>query len=889
MCYVVTGQVSPMSILACLGRDAESIRDMFLTRLEAVSEDIQLKVGILELLSVCVDSQPGLIEIFLNVQTQHGDSARLTVNKPNLKLGRNSCLPVLLKLMEQKRQFGPHCPPELLAACMELVHALWAGLRETPMAVLRKNELFWPSVVEPLKMSLPVAKEGDPVSAQASKVQSKICAFSMRTIALEIFAMSGTSLNANFEKNLKETFTGERLMYWSKTVRQNLEAAGQAEPSESESSHEQSLWDHPGLNLLLAWKNFLITAAKFKVEGTIQMTDSNKAAILHNLLEGVRAQFKVGQLSELKVKLASISSALFFTLLKIWGRELCDKQLTEFFASPRTVSTPAATLGHLTQALNESMGGETLIPSVLIGLLGSASLILQNCGQRLDSLQSLLHDLLPGLCSVFLRSSWTLPALLDNMDKNKDGVADQGSGHLAAQFGVQVKLQITCCCLMVEVLHNSQDLNSALKVLQEQGILSSVLATTEAFFKSRQGISYVYSSLLLLTKIAESEMGASMLVNSNLTSHLCLVLTTCYTREDSFQPRNLLAKAFSTTRPATVSWHTLYCLSLDLFAACLRMLGHAFLEDALNLVGVHQDRMQQSLELARVTLNHHAQSEAESTCNFLMQLCRFQREWNFHLPHVMAKLMSSSMAMIQMYVALLIRPRYLLHLLEHTKAGDANNDSKMLLQIPAHLQHQTSLDDVDQPTRSLVDAQHRILKLVVKALLCVKCFTPVLPEILLDQSVDVSEWEPVLQLSFGTPSLDGDVSGFSFGTLLNCVTACIRMLTRADRSVSPHRASPDPKQTQAQVPRPVLQLTLELSLEVLLSQACRYLRDPTLTPRDRQFLKRELGTELNSCLSPLNRPMRRSGGAGDKSFSLTPPPGSGTSGKLVKKNHQFFP
>ena len=34
----------PMSILACLGTDAEPLRDMFLTRLGAVSEDIGLKV-----------------------------------------------------------------------------------------------------------------------------------------------------------------------------------------------------------------------------------------------------------------------------------------------------------------------------------------------------------------------------------------------------------------------------------------------------------------------------------------------------------------------------------------------------------------------------------------------------------------------------------------------------------------------------------------------------------------------------------------------------------------------------------------------------------------------------------------------------------------------------
>lgn len=35
----------------------------------AVFQDLSLKTGILELLSVCVDTQPGLIELFLNVQT----------------------------------------------------------------------------------------------------------------------------------------------------------------------------------------------------------------------------------------------------------------------------------------------------------------------------------------------------------------------------------------------------------------------------------------------------------------------------------------------------------------------------------------------------------------------------------------------------------------------------------------------------------------------------------------------------------------------------------------------------------------------------------------------------------------------------------------------------
>ena len=65
--YIFAAQVFPMSILACLGADAEAIRDVFLTRLAATTEDVQLKVVIVSFLSICVETQPGLVEIFLNL------------------------------------------------------------------------------------------------------------------------------------------------------------------------------------------------------------------------------------------------------------------------------------------------------------------------------------------------------------------------------------------------------------------------------------------------------------------------------------------------------------------------------------------------------------------------------------------------------------------------------------------------------------------------------------------------------------------------------------------------------------------------------------------------------------------------------------------------------
>ena len=85
-------------------------------------------------------------------------------------------------------------------------------------------------------------------------------------------------------------------------------------------------------------------------------------------------------------------------------------------------------------------------------------------------------------------------------------------------------------------------MTSSLRVLQESGIVSCVLTTMESLFKARHGVTYIYSSLLLLIKMADTEVGASMLCLSNLTSHLCLALTFCYTGDDVLQPKTLISK-----------------------------------------------------------------------------------------------------------------------------------------------------------------------------------------------------------------------------------------------------------------------------------------------------------------------------------------------------------
>ena len=164
-------QVAPMSVYACLGSDAAAIRDAFLTRLQSKIEDMRIKVMILEFLTVAVETQPGLIELFLNLEVKDGSDGSkvslhfgwswemalwevgaglrgsgcgrklwawaLTVPLQEFSLGVWSCLHVVLELIGSQQQDRYWCPPLLHRAAIAFLHALWQDRRDSAMLVLR--------------------------------------------------------------------------------------------------------------------------------------------------------------------------------------------------------------------------------------------------------------------------------------------------------------------------------------------------------------------------------------------------------------------------------------------------------------------------------------------------------------------------------------------------------------------------------------------------------------------------------------------------------------------------------------------------------------------------------------------------------------------------------
>ncbi|CAE1300624.1 NUP188 [Acanthosepion pharaonis] len=827
--------VSPMSILAILGNDAEPMKDKMLSRLSAVTEDLQLKVAILELLSVCVVTQPGLIELFLNLKLEKPNKD----GKKELLLGNSSCLNTVMNLIMSEKQKTYQCPPNLLCACIEFLHALWGGMRETAMSVLRKINYFWPSICEPLKRNIGDEKDDSEETQLSWLADIKTVAYVFMILAHESYSVPRDKLEESFKAEMAVLSKQNRIQYWSNFIRKSLHEASKKENMDAYLTAD-TLKDDPILLLLRSWKNWLITITKLKVPGVI-LTEELKIQILSDLLSSIQCLVK-DNVSVYNLKLACIASATYFTVMTSWVGSM---------------NKWSDILEDLQLALDTSFcNKECLIPAVQIGLVASLTTLLQLPNQQhVNISDECLISLLRVVCSMLLECVRNLFPVQGNVKSIDNADTTNTVAILQGKQQTRIKLLMTSVLLLQEIILNLDEPSLWIPVLHNHLLIPTLLTTVQMWIKAKQGLPFVDSALTLLLTISKTEQGAKILMSAEVANHLCLSISSLYSMEDLQQ--RLLASNRERNVPDNQNCDNVLCLSIDLYASMLTTLKHLFLKETLDFVGVHQDRLLQSLELSRINLTEPALKEAHATCRFIYQMSFYARDWKFHLPKVLSKLMTSLVYMCQTFVSLLVRPRYLQHILEH--AGTAREDleskrqGQLVTPISAFLQH-TSHDDLEQPTAQCLKVQKNILSIIGICLSSLRQFTPDLCEMLMDQSMDVSQYDPFLAIGFNAPSIDQDAQP-TFGTLLACINMCMTFLPKVDpRAASPQKGNESIGQV---IPKNLVLFVLENSLLLIMSQACRYLKEPTLSARDKQMLKRELSADLNTFLQSMHRHMRK--------------------------------
>ncbi|XP_071980441.1 nucleoporin NUP188 isoform X1 [Engystomops pustulosus] len=816
--------VAPMSVYACLGSDAAAIRDAFLNRLQCSIEDMQIKVMILEFLTVAVETQPGLIELFLNLEVKDNNGTK------EYSLGQWSCLQVVLDLIDLQQSDRFWCTPQLHRSAIAFLHALWQDRRDSAMTVLRTKPNFWENLTAPLFGTLVPPSESSDLSVLET------CAFIMRIICLEIFYAVQGSLDKSLKSILEKFSKDGRFTYWSNYMQSLVQRVAETEGSCSSLTEYQML--------LSAWRILLIISTHYA--DVMHLTDIKvKQELFQDILSGTDVLFQVPNSSPC-LQLGFMLCTLMMILLRRWKNELNSPE--------KILKSLARILEGILQADKQQMDkAKARIFSSLICVLEMKrmkassipqyrQLVLSVCETLQDEVMALTDDTRHGLSSG-------------------EGTEDKDSMETDDLPKTRQKDQRDTVCVLAlhlakELCQADEDGDQWIQVIRQLPVLPLIFNALEISLRGKQNLHFCEASFHLLFTLAKTHQGAAAIAGAGITQSMCLPLLSVY---------QLSTNGVSTVQPPlssrkavdAPSWPGVYRLTVSLMERLLKTLRYNFLTDALDFVGVHQERILQCLSAVRTVQSLSCLEEADHTVGFLLQLSNFTKEWHFHLPQLMKDIQVSLCYLCQSCTSLLYSRKMLKHYLQ-IKSGEAvtSGSTSRGHRTPQTPSKQSKPESEALELRALRSVQHSLLKILSKTLAALRAFTPDLCQIL--QPVDLAQYQLLFALNFSTPAFDADVAP-SFGTFLATVNVMLNMLGEMDKKKDPPfpSAAPISPSEESKYLKPLLLFIIENCFYLSISQAVRYLRDPSVHPRDKQRMKQELGSELSTLLSSLNRYTRR--------------------------------
>ncbi|XP_039201016.1 nucleoporin NUP188 isoform X4 [Crotalus tigris] len=819
--------VAPMSVYACLGSDASAIRDAFLTRLQSRIEDMRIKVMILDFLTVAVETQPGLIELFLNLEVKDGSDGC-----KEFSLGEWSCLHVVLELMDSKRQERYWCPPLLQRATIAFLHALWQDRRDSAMLVLRNKPKFWGNLTNPLFGTLPPASETSELSVLET------CALIIKIICLEIYSVVKGSLDQSLKDTLKRFSAEKRFAYWSGYVKSLAFHVAETGGSGCTSLTEYQL-------LISAWRMLLVVSTSHA--DIVNLTNSEIQQLFLDVLSGTKALLLVPT-SGCCLQLGSMLCTLLLILLRQWRSKLGSVD--------EITNSLTQILDGVLQADQQMMEKtKAKVFSALVTVLQmkeTKASEIPHYSQLVLSVCETLQEEFIALFGHTRRCLSTGDALEDKDSMDTDDVSrhkqkDQRDG--VCVLGLH---------LAKELCEVDEEGDCWLQVTRTLSLLPTLCSTLEVSLRLKQNLHFTEASLHLLLTLAKTQQGAAAVATAGILHSICLPLLSVYQLSSNGGGQAPVSSRRSLDGP---SWPGVYRLAISLMERLLKTLRYNFLTDALDFVGVHQERILQCLNAVRTVQSLACLEEADHTVGFLLQLSNFVKEWHFQLPQLLRDVQVNLCYLCQACTSLLHSRKMLQHYLQ-AKNGESLPSSVLprLQRAPQTLAKPAGPESEAAEQRALSTVQYSLLKILSKCLAALRHFTPDLCQILLDQSLDLAEYNVLFMLSFTTPAFDSEVPP-SFGTLLATVNVTLNMLGELDKKKDPFTlaAGPSPQQEENKTLKPLLMFTMENCFYLLISQAVRYLKDPAVHSRDKQRMKQELSSELSTLLSSLSRYFRRGG------------------------------
>uniref|UniRef100_A0A452SQ86 Nucleoporin 188 n=1 Tax=Ursus americanus TaxID=9643 RepID=A0A452SQ86_URSAM len=774
-------------------------------------------------------------------------------------LGAWSCLHAVLELIDSQQQDRYWCPPLLHRAAIAFLHALWQDRRDSAMLVLRTKPKFWENLTSPLFGTL------SPPSETSEPSILETCALIMKIICLEIYYVVKGSLDQSLKDTLKKFSSEKRFAYWSGYVKSLAVHTADTEGSSCTCLVEYQM-------LVSAWRMLLIIATSHAE--VMHLTDSAvRRQLFLDVLEGTKALLLVPA-SVSCLRLGSMLCTLLLILLRQWKREL---------------GSVDEILGPLTEILEGVLQADQQLMektkakvfSAFITVLQMKEMRVSDIPQYSQLVLNVCETLQEEVIALFDQTRHSLASGGATEDKDSMETDDcSRPRHKDQRDGVCV----LGLHLAKELCEVDEDGDLWLQVTRRLPVLPTLSTTLEVSLRMKQNLHFTEAALHLLLALARTQQGATAVAGAGITQSICLPLLSVYQLSSNGTVQTPSTSRKSVDAP---SWPGVYRLSMCLMERLLKTLRYNFLTEALDFVGVHQERTLQCLSAVRTVQSLACLEEADHTVGFILQLSNFMKEWHFHLPQLMRDVQVSLGYLCQACASLLHSRKMLQHCLQ-SKNGDGlpSAVAPRVQRLPTAAPAPPSCPSTKQPSadaeaseqRALRTVQYGLLRILSRTLAALRHFTPDVCQILLDQSLDLAEYNFLFALSFTTPTFDSEVAP-SFGTLLATVNVALNMLGELDKKKEPLTQAVG-LSTQAEGTRTLkslLMFTMENCFYLLISQAVRYLRDPAVHPRDKQRMKQELSSELSTLLSSLSRYFRRGAPSSPAAGVLPSPQGKSTS------------
>ena len=483
----------PMSMLACWGPDAEAVREIFVNRLDSKTEDILLKIAIVDFFTACVETQPGLTQLLLaikddilmkDVNENSGPECKRSLTEDEKKnesvelIGEGGCLSVIADILKDlKGKAADKLMDDLHISVVDFTYNLWSHNRIVAVTYLKNQPEFWGNLMQPLFDKYFVTK-------------AKLNGCILRIVSSEIY-IYGLKLDKNLSTLLEKFFDENHpfLKDWCDLVINELPSSTNAMDLDvSVLSVPPETKEREVIFLLGSWKTFLIVMAK---DMQVGVTPKQCHLIVSCLIKAIRKQLSSGRpITKITTSLAETC----LVLMRRWQTKCSDKNMDKFIVD----------LASMLQEMSQSF---TELPirskTAILSIVGTA---IKFSTFKLDHEFEALSSLLIPVAMIVQQNTLLDPQSRDQVPMLTLGILR----NLLARFSDESD---DCGHVWFPVLH-------------ERAVIQTVLSITHHSLRAKNRVDLIQSAMAVLLVISRSKLGSNALLNNDLSQLLWLPLST---------------------------------------------------------------------------------------------------------------------------------------------------------------------------------------------------------------------------------------------------------------------------------------------------------------------------------------------------------------------------